>query len=245
MANSEPFNPVAAARRILRRARTGGLATLTAGGAPFASLVTVATDPRGAPTMLLSGLAAHTANLRGDPRASLLLEARTPGDPLQIGRISVCGVVTRLTAPDEDGVRRRFLARQPEAVFYAGFKDFDYWRLMPDRIHLVAGFGRIVDLAAADLLLPADLAARFTAAEERLTATLNGPGDAAGMPAGGLAGLVGPGWRAVGVDPDGLDIARDDEDGLRLDRLSFPRLLTATNQLPSILQEIATKPIES
>jgi len=57
------------ARNLLRRARTGTLATLNvAGGTPYASLVNLATDVAGHPLILVSTLAWHTRNLLADPR---------------------------------------------------------------------------------------------------------------------------------------------------------------------------------
>jgi hypothetical protein len=78
------FDAVRTARHVLRLATTGGLATLDAGGAPFASLVTVATTPEGEPILLLSDLARHTQNIARDKRAGLLLVAPggQSGDPL-------------------------------------------------------------------------------------------------------------------------------------------------------------------
>ena len=67
----------ASARRLMRLARTGALATLEAGGAPLTTLIGVASDWDGAPLMLMSTLSRHTRNLARDPRASLLLTGRT------------------------------------------------------------------------------------------------------------------------------------------------------------------------
>lgn len=239
MPDTVPFDPVAAARRILREARTGGLATLLPDGSPFASLVTVATDAIGAPVLLLSGLAVHTANLAADPRASLLLEGQTVGDPLQGGRISVNGTFHRLPRADDSAVRQRFLARQPEAGLYAGFKDFDFWLLRPDSAHLVAGFGRIVKISAADLLIDTDAAAVIAADEDRLVADLR----LTDLPEA-IQTADGGGWRVVGLDAAGLDLGRDGPGGLQLRRICFSRSLHSAAELSSQLTEIATKPIE-
>ena len=45
MLNTDTFDPAATARRLLSEARTGALATAQRSGAPYASLVTVATLP--------------------------------------------------------------------------------------------------------------------------------------------------------------------------------------------------------
>ena len=139
------------AKHVLRLAATGSLGTLDAGGAPFASLVTVATTPAGEPILLLSDLAAHTRNLKRDYRASLLLVAPggEGGDPLAGARLSLTGTLTR---DDDPMLRRRFLARHEEAASYAGFADFGFYRFAVKAGHLVAGFGRIVDLAPEDIL---------------------------------------------------------------------------------------------
>ena len=50
------YDGLAEARRLLRTIRAGSLASLDASGAPFASLVNVATAFDGAPLLLLSGL---------------------------------------------------------------------------------------------------------------------------------------------------------------------------------------------
>ncbi len=138
------------ARSVLNSVGTGALATLSADGAPFASLVLVATTAEGEPVLLLSGLAVHTRNLARDPRASLLLVAAggENGDPLAGARLTVSGAV----AVDDDAEsRRRLLGRHPEAESYAGFGDFRFYRLAIGSGHLVAGFGRIVALARDDL----------------------------------------------------------------------------------------------
>jgi hypothetical protein len=114
-------------------------------------MVTVATTATGEPVLLLSDLAVHTRNLRRDPRASLLLVAPggEHGDPLAGSRLTLLGSVV---ADDATAIRQRFLERHPEARGYADFSDFAFYRLVVGRGHLVAGFGRIVDLDRKDLV---------------------------------------------------------------------------------------------
>lgn len=137
-------------RELLRRAPRASLATLTEGGAPYASLVLVADDGAGAPLLLLSDLAEHTKNLKRDPRASLLVEpAEVSGDPLAAARATFLGHVERVAGED---ARARFVARHPSAAMYAGFADFGLYRLAVERVHLVGGFGRIHWISGADYL---------------------------------------------------------------------------------------------
>ncbi|HEY0440398.1 MAG TPA: pyridoxamine 5'-phosphate oxidase family protein, partial [Xanthobacteraceae bacterium] len=75
MKGDASFDPRAAAKKLLRQARSGALATLMPGsGAPYCSLVNVATAADGAPLFLVSQLAVHTRNILADPRVSLMLD---------------------------------------------------------------------------------------------------------------------------------------------------------------------------
>lgn len=131
----------ASVRGLLQRASRASLATLNADGAPYASLVLVADDGAGAPLLFLSALAEHAKNLARDPRASLLVETEgAAGNPLASPRASFLGAAARL---DDLGARARFVARHPSAKTYARFTDFAPYRLSVERVHLVAGFGRI------------------------------------------------------------------------------------------------------
>ncbi len=68
---------------------------------------------------------------------------------------------------DDPQVRARYLARQPEAEMFAGFADFSFYRIDLKGAHLVAGFGRIVDLKPQDILTPVDDAAELVARRAR------------------------------------------------------------------------------
>src|SRR5271168_826763 len=154
-AGAAGFDPIAVAKDLLRTTRAGTLATLDRNtGHPFASLVNVASDSDGAPLILISRLATHTANLEVDGRASLLLAAGGKGDPLAHPRLTVLGKFIRVAreAPDEPRLRRRFLARHHKSELYAGFADFAFWRLQVASAHLNGGFARAADLKAADIL---------------------------------------------------------------------------------------------
>lgn len=228
------FDPRQAARRLLREARSGALATLKPGsGDPYCSLVNVATAADGAPLLLLSRLALHSRNLAADPRASLMLDERKAGDPLQGARISIAGRI----APTADAQeRRRYLDRQPEAEMFAGFADFSFYRMQVEGAHLVAGFGRIVDLAPADLLTDLADAAALVAAEAEVVAHMNADhAEACRLYATRLLGAPDGAWRCVGVDPDGLDLQLE---RMAL-RLPFPARVTSPGALRQTLRTLA------
>jgi heme iron utilization protein len=206
---------VADAKRLMRLARTGALATLeAAGGAPLATLVGAASDFDGAPLFLMSTLSRHTRNLARDPRASLLLTGRPErGDPLNHPRLTLGGVIER-----REGARAklRYLQRNPKAGLYAGFADFAVFGLRIGDVHFNGGFGRAAPLTPAEVLISREGEAALAQAEERLLAEAN----ALGGPS--LARLAGhkaprPVWRAIGLDAEGLDLAA----GARAARAQF------------------------
>ncbi|MEW5420443.1 HugZ family protein [Amorphus sp. 3PC139-8] len=235
---SSEFDAIATTKDLIRRAFHGALGTLEPeGGAPHVSLVTVATMPDGAPILLLSDLAVHTRNLRADPRVSLMVsQPMLPGDPLALARVSVAGRLTRLEDPSE--ARRRFLARQPEAAEYADFPDFGFYRLEPDEARLVAGFGRIVTLSAADFMTDVSDCADLLASEEGAVQHMNDDhADAVTLYATRLDGQREGHWRVSGLDPDGVDLVA----GHRAARVGFPDRVTSPGALRSALKQLAER----
>lgn len=235
-AASGEFDPRALGRELLRLTRAGALATIDRdSGAPFASLVTVATDVDGSPLLLLSQLSGHTANLEADPRASILLAARGKGDPLAHPRLTVTG---RVVAAGEPRVRARFLARHPKAELYADFPDFGFRRLVVESAHLNGGFARAATLAAADLLSDMTGAEALVDRMEGSIAHMNEDHlDAIRLYATRLAGAPDAAWRATGVDPDGMDMAAGDLTA----RVTFPARVTDGASLRQTLVALAAE----
>lgn len=227
----------ASARALMRRAFKGSLATIQGGsGYPYASLITLATDPAGAPIFLISKLARHTANLAQDPRASIMVdETGALADPLQGARLTFYG---RAEPTSEEGVGRRFLARHPEAAFYAGFPDFGFWRLRVAGAHFIGGFGRIFDLDPNDLLVPLAGAEGLVEAEPDIVAHMNEDhADALELYATAL-GDAGPGpWRMAGIDPEGFDIVLGGE----ARRIPFAQKVTTPAEARTELVRLATE----
>lgn len=139
------------AARLIRDAGTASLGTLLPGGAPCVTLVSVAASQSGEPLFLLSNLALHTRNIAADPRISLLLQSREPDegeDPRTASRLTLTGSIARV---DSAVAKAPFLAAHPEASDYANFSDFGFYAMTIERGHLVAGFGRIVEIGAEAL----------------------------------------------------------------------------------------------
>jgi len=230
------YDGLAEARRLLRSTRAGSLATLDAGGAPFASLVNVATGFDGAPLLLMSGLSAHTQFLDRDPRASLLLAETGKGDPLAHPRISVSGVAVRLDGDARVQARRRFLARHPKSALYADFGDFSFWRVEVGRCHLNGGFARAAAYTGTELLLDVADAQALAEAEESALEHMNADhAEALALYAQTLCGAPKGRWRASGIDPEGMDLASGDQTA----RLVFAARVTDAESLRQSLVTLA------
>lgn len=231
---TEDFDPARATRRLMRESRVGALATLSPGSsAPYCSLVNVASAADGAPLLLISKLAIHTQNLAADPRASLMLDERKEGDPLQGARVSLNG---KLQVTQNENDRRRYLERQPDSKMFADFPDFSFFRLEIENAHLVAGFGRIVDLKPADILTDLTGADEILAAEASAVAHMNEDhADAVQLYATRLIGAEEGPWRCAGFDPDGMEL-QNNRTALWL---PFPARLSAAGELRNALKQLA------
>lgn len=213
--NETDADAVTLARTLLRNARLGALATLDPeSGTPLASRVAMATDADGAPVILTSRLAAHTRAILADPRCALLVGEPGKGDPLAHPRLSVNCRARRLDRADPvDRIAvRRYLNRNGKAKLYADFADFSYFRLEPVSALLNGGFGRAYRLDPPHLLVGRALALAIAETEEAALHHMNAyQAEAVSTLARHHARSHKTGWRLTGVDADGCDLARGDE----------------------------------
>jgi heme oxygenase (biliverdin-IX-beta and delta-forming) len=228
------FDPRLAAKKLLREGRSGAFATLMPGsGDPYCSLVNVATATDGAPLFLLSKLALHTKNLMADDRVSLMLDERKEGDPLEGARVMLMGTCSKNSDPQ---VSSSYLRRHPEAEMFAGFADFAFYRMAIARAHLVAGFGRIVDLGSQDILTDISDAQALIESEADAIAHMNADhADACRLYATKLLGAPDGEWRCVGIDPEGIEL----QQGRTALRVVFPQRVTGSGPLRAVLKQLA------
>ena len=199
--NMADDSPSWQARRLLRAARVGTLAT-AAGGQPFASLVTPACAPALDILMLLSGLSEHTRHLRADPRCCVMVAgAAETANPQTAPRVSVTGLAEII---DDPALKARWLAVHPYAALYADFTDFALWRMRPQSASLVGGFARATRLTAADLTPDPQAVAALAGAEAAILTHCNADHPDA---LAAIARAPGP-WRMVAADVDGCDLAQ-------------------------------------
>lgn len=197
----QPDPPAWAARKLLRAARSGTLATAT-DGQPFASLITPATAPDGSILLLLSDLSEHTRHLRADPRCAVMVAGEADGPNAQTApRITITGL-----AEIDPASKPRWVALHPYAAFYADFGDFNLWRVRPRAGLYIGGFASAYRLRGKDLVTDAPSIAE---AEPGIIAHMNDDhADALGA-IGARQGLEDP-VRMLTCDTDGFDLVAGD-----------------------------------
>jgi heme iron utilization protein len=194
-------------------------------------------DPRLAAKKLLregrSGALATLVPGSGDPYCSLVLDERKEGDPLEGARVMLMGTCSPAADPS---VASAYLRRHPEAEMFASFADFSFYRMEITRAHLVAGFGRIVDLQSQDILTDISDAHALINSETEAIEHMNADhADACRLYATKLLGGPDGEWRCVGIDPEGLEL----QNGRTALRLSFAQRVTAPGPLRAILKQLA------
>jgi putative heme iron utilization protein len=231
------FNASRLARSLLRRSRQGALATLMTGsGDPYCSLVNVASHADASPILLISRLALHTKNIRADGRVSLMLDEHAAGDPLEGARIMLAGRAEEAVGETAKILRGRYLGAHPSAEAFADFKDFSFFRIAPSGLHLVAGFGRIIDLEPAQFLTEIGDAGGLLEAEQGAVAHMNEDHrKAMNLYATRLLDAESADWSCTGCDPDGMDI----QAGSTMLRLDFPERVTSGLELRKMLVRLA------
>lgn len=237
MTESDPFRDV---RDLIRRCDRAALATALPGAAndgawPYASLVLVAVDHDLSPILLLSDLAEHTKALAAEPRVSLLFDG-TGGlaQPLTGPRVTLLGYAART---NDERLKQRFLRRHPDAAMYAGFRDFNLYKVSLQRTHLVGGFGKIRWIEPGELLAVPPLP-DLAAGEEGIVIHMNEDhADAVQLYATKLLGLAGEGWTMTGIDREGIDLRQ----GGNVARLSFDSPMPAADHARRTLVDLVAR----
>jgi putative heme iron utilization protein len=136
--------------RLLRKERLTHLGTLR-GGAPLVSMTLYLPAPDFSAFYIhVSRLAWHTQDMLQDPRVALSIAETDDGraDPFTFMRVSIRGDATQIS----DGPKDEWLKRFPEQAINFQLADFSFWQIAPRDARFVAGFGRIHNLSAADLV---------------------------------------------------------------------------------------------
>jgi putative heme iron utilization protein len=124
-------------------------------GKPFASMVPFAVAATAGELRLVthvSGLAAHTRDMRATPDVCLLITAPESAGtmPQALPRVSISAVAEFVPRehPSHDVVKAAYLGRFPEAADLFQLGDFSLVAFAPTSARLVAGFARALTLSA-------------------------------------------------------------------------------------------------
>lgn len=141
-------------KSLLEDQSVAALATLQE-GEPALSMVPCALLPHGKGFILhVSGMAAHTAQMRAHPSVSLMVMAPLkPGEsPLALPRVSVQGTARPwgTDAPDYALAKSLYQARFPESEMTFALGDFSIFVVEPRSLRFVGGFGQAHTLSAQE-----------------------------------------------------------------------------------------------
>jgi hypothetical protein len=138
---------------LIRKERLMHLGTLR-GGAPLVSMTLYLPAPDVSAFYLhVSRLAWHTQDMLQDARVSLSISETDDGraDPFTFMRVSIRGEAS-LLQQENPSLKAQWLERFPEQAINFELADFSFWKIAPRDARFVAGFGRIHNLSAADLI---------------------------------------------------------------------------------------------
>lgn len=219
------------------------LASLTAAGDPWASMVAYGLLEDGAPVLCVSDMALHGRNLATEARASIAIV--TPlaagADPADSPRLTVAGRVERPSGTEDAAAKAAFRAAVPSASVFEDFDDFTRWVLRVESVRWVGGFAKMAwvepaDYAAAvaDPVSPAaapavaHLNADHAGALLAMARRLGGRGDASAA-------------ECMAADRYGLDLRAETPEGLRPVRVEFADPIDAAGGLRAATVELARR----
>lgn len=232
MSENEKPAAIRVAIELLRTTSGATLATVE-DGQPFASLVTPAAAPDRSLLMLLSGLSPHTRHLKRDGRCGLMLMGRPlDANPQTAPRLSMTGAAR----PEPDPtLKARWVALHPYAAFYADLPDFQLWRFEMAAAQFVGGFASARRFAAAELAPDPGGVTAIAASEAAIIGHCNDDHPDALDAIARARGAAGAGWRMVGCDVDGCDLAREDV----VQRIGWSGPVSASPQVRAELVRLA------
>jgi len=208
-----------AARQLLRAHRYGALSTLSKkfDGHPFGSITPYLVDHDGSLLILISALAEHTKNIQHDPRVSLITHNQEDAHIQTQGRLSVVG--TAALEPERELAGKRYRRYFPEAQTYYDMPDFQFYRIVPQALRYIGGFGDIHWVKAEHYKIPPNT---FANDEDALLEQLNATRPAS---QGSL----------IGIDCDGYDLRLNEH----TERHDFPEIALDAGQAQLFIQQSA------
>jgi len=200
-----PMSNAREARCLLRAHRYGVLSTLSKkfDGHPFGSIAPYLTDHDGSVLLFISSLAEHTKNLLNDPRVSLITHDQNDPRIQTQGRVTVVGNAAPLEG--REPYATRWLRYFPENAQLFELGDFSFFRIVPQSVRHVAGFGQARWIMSHFTVPPYPLMTH----EEDLLAHLNAEPLNELRRCLQLRNISAERVRLLGIDCDGFDVEAD------------------------------------
>ncbi|MBT3917258.1 MAG: DUF2470 domain-containing protein [Rhodospirillaceae bacterium] len=236
------LSAVQTSRQIVRSARKAFLNTLanpadsSFAGWPSSSMVTTVAAWDCSPVLMLSDIAYHAQNIQADARCAILFDGTSGyANPQEGPRVSVVG---QLKKTNDNKLHARFLNRHPGARLYAGFGDFNFYKMKVEKFHFVGGFARAVWLNKRKALLAKADCADIAESEPGIIEHMNADHAAALRLYGNkLLGKQGKHWRLIGIDPEGCDLVC----GQNIHRLNFAAKCTSAGEYRKMLVDLVAQ----
>lgn len=227
-------------RTLLSLATVGMLSTQSRKhpGYPFGSLMPFALDRSGRPIFLISNMAMHTQNLKGDPRCSLFVgQVAEDGDALGAARATLVGSAGPVPEADLAGARELYLARHANSRYWVDFSDFGFFRLEPVDLYYVGGFGVMGWVQAAEYESAA--ADPLAEAAQGILAHMNADHvDSMILLARVHAGLEATEAAMTSVDRLGFWLRLKTSEGMKGARINFSREVASAGETRTVLVEM-------
>jgi heme iron utilization protein len=229
-------------RQIIRSARKAFLNTIANpgdqafAGWPSTSMVTVVAAWDGSPVLMLSDIAYHAQNIKADARCALMFDGTEDfANPQEGPRVSVVG---KLKKTNDKKLHERFLQRHPRARMYAGFGDFNFYKMDVEKFHFVGGFARAIWVNKRKALLQKKDWAEIAESEQGIIEHMNADHtEALRLYGANLIGKRGKHWQMIGIDPEGFDL----KCGTKIHRLNFDTSNTTSGKYRETLINLVSQ----
>ena len=124
------------------------------------------------------------------------------------------------------------MAKHARARLYAGFGDFQFYKLTVKKIHYVGGFARALWISKKNVVLPKSAWHDIAVSEESILRHMNTDHqEAIRLYGTKLLKKQGRHWVLIGLDPEGLDLLC----GQKVHRLPFDSSVTDADQCRKML----------
>ncbi len=226
--------------RALFLARCGGvLSTLSVDvqGYPFGSITPYCVDNQGRPVILISTIAQHTANIKADPKVSLIAFDPLADDSQATARVTYVGDAKRID--DDEAIAKRYYRFFPSAQSFGKTHDFSFYVIDCVRVRFIGGFGEIYWLAPSDCIKHNPYSFEE---EDGIVDHMNADHQSAINHYCDLYSLAYDDKhlpQMTGIDAEGFHLRI----GERLERITFDQPISTTQEAKQVLVDLAKKPL--